>query len=337
MTLSLVSSPLFSSDQQSDSKPAPSMDNSKATFLYWFLGFCPLVGRSLSPVIVFIMNHVLKTKHDNPTLLYNKLVAETSRQFTKGALGVISYFGLAELVQTVINHRNKAKGKDDPNAAANANFWKTITGQISTTLISLMAGGLFVPMEKFLEREDKSAKKSIITPDFQAKLIDFAKKHSAPMDELNALVSPVVKITAPKVPNKSKEAVHKFLDKILTKNGEPIIPRAAAFSTFSLVTSLTALGFGVYLLTKAFGSDSSAAKARAAAKVSPKVKSPKQLPISHMDPIVASSVYNLDNQGPNMPPTAPTAMAQMSPNNKKQNQGNMQPYFSSAPPLARMI
>src|SRR6478609_2287633 len=138
--MTLPSRPLFSSDQQSDSKPGPSLDNSKATFLYWFLGFCPLVGRSLSPVIVFIMNHVLKTKNDNPTRLYNKLVAETSRQFTKGALGVISYFGLAELVQTVINHRNKAKGKDDPNAAANANFWKTITGQISTTLISLMAG-----------------------------------------------------------------------------------------------------------------------------------------------------------------------------------------------------
>ena len=105
-----------------------------------------------------------------------------------------------------------------------------------------------------------------------------------------------------------------------------------------MVTSLTALGFGVYLLTKAFGSDSSAAKTRAAAKLSkPKVKSPQQLPISQMDPIVASSAYNLNNQGPYMPPTAPGAMAQMSASNKKQNQANTQPYFSGVRPLARMM
>lgn len=189
-------------------------DKSRAQFLYWFFGLSPLFARTLSPIIVLMTNLATK-KQTNNTVLYNKLVAEASRQFTKGVLGVGSYFGFAELVQSILNKRNKAQGKpDDQNSEATANFWKAITGQISTTAISLFAGGFFVPLENLLAKTEGKSGRTL---------------------------SPW------------QQNLHNFLDKHLTKNGEPRIWKAAAASTAALAVSLTGFSFVVYGLSRAFG------------------------------------------------------------------------------------
>jgi hypothetical protein len=205
----------------SDSNPNPTKkdsfladDKSRAQFLYWFFGLSPLFARTLSPIIVLMTNLATK-KQSNNTVLYNKLVAEASRQFTKGVLGVGSYFGFAELVQSILSKRNKAQGKpDDQSSEATANFWKAITGQISTTAISLFAGGFFVPLENLLAKtEGKGAR------------------------PLSAW----------------QQNLHHFLDKHLTTNGEPRIWKAAFASTAALAISMTSFSFVVYGLSRAFG------------------------------------------------------------------------------------
>jgi hypothetical protein len=311
MTFSAESSPpLFASDPQSKNKQAPMLDNSRATFLYWFLGFCPLVGRSCSPIVIFMMNRAMKKPSDTPVKLYNKLVAEASRQFAKGALGVISYFGLAELVQGIINYRNKAKGNEaDPNAAANANFWKTITGQVATTLISLTAGGLFVPMEKLLERDDNTPHKPIINPKFRELILSALKNPDGSVSSSFSKIEALLKRDAapkplqPILKSHTKQKIHNFLDKHLTKEGVPQIGRAATASTLALIVSLSSLALLVYALTKTFGSQADDAEG----EVVKKPAQPTPMPTSPALPFVNSAISNLNNSAPLNPSFIPEA------------------------------
>jgi hypothetical protein len=193
-------------------------DSSRAQFLYWFCGLCPLIGRILSPLVVLNMNRVQIGQSLTKFELYNKLIAEVSRQFTKGVLGVGSYFGFAEMVQSIMDRKDKANGKSDTDQT-DANFWKTVTGQISTTAISLMAGSFFVPLENLLVKHEKNS--------------DPLQLHQGE--------------------ETFRQKLHKKIDSYFMKNGEPVIWKAATGSTLALATSLTAFSFVVYGLSRLLG------------------------------------------------------------------------------------
>jgi hypothetical protein len=260
-------------------------DSSRAQFLYWFCGLCPLIGRILSPLVVLSMNRIVQFGQPMTNLaLYNKLIAEVSRQFTKGVLGVGSYFGFAELVQSIMNRKGKADGKSDTDSV-DANFWKTVTGQISTTAISLLAGSFFVPLETLLVKPEAKSQPYQREQRFLQNLhqkIDSYFLKLAQAGEKNKPIKPhqeresfqqklhkkidsyFLKLVQPEEQNKLlkphqneegnfRQKLHKKIDSYFMKNGEPVIWKAATGSTMALATSLTAFSFVVYGLSRLLG------------------------------------------------------------------------------------
>lgn len=194
------------------------------------------------------MNRLKIGQSLNKVGLYNKLIAEVSRQFTKGVLGVGSYFGFAEIVQNIMDRKDKAKGTYNEDQT-DANFWKTVTGQISTTAISLMAGSFFVPLENLLVKDEKNSGKQPVAANGKLSV---------------------------------RQRLHQTIDHYFMKDGEPVIWKAAAGSTMALALSLTAFSFVVYGLARLLGHQPERHKKKPhpVASPNPPIQPPPSFPVS---------------------------------------------------------